>query len=116
MLCSVAKPHHMLPCVLFLPVFGACIQDPCTELCKQTAEELDQCIQEWPISWRELGYSSQLEFSNLCSTLWSVERSTLEPRSLDDAYEQCEEAYDFYDANTQTCDQLRALYILPAEY
>ena len=105
-----------MKCVVFLPLVAACVQDPCTELCRTTEEKLHRFLQERPGSWRGLGYSSQLEFSSLCSTLWAVERSTLEPRSLDDAYEQCEEAYTFYDANTQTCDQLRALYVLPVEY
>jgi len=95
---------------------GACSQDPCTELCKSTATTLNDCLQEWPAKWSDLGYSSELEFLELCSNLWAVERSTLEPRALDDAYEQCDEAIIFFDENTQNCDQLRALYLLPSTY
>ena len=97
-------------------ILGACTQDPCIDLCEKTGEELNQCLQDWPTQWRDIGYSSQIEFSDLCSNLWAVERSTLEPRALDDAYEQCEEARVFFDQNTQTCDQLRALYLLPPSY
>jgi len=115
MLFFVARFNNVIWLFCFA-ILGACTQDPCTDLCEKTAEELNQCLQDWPVQWQGIGYSSQTEFSDFCSNLWAVERSTLEPRALDDAYEQCEEARVYFDQNTQTCDQLRALYLLPSSY
>ena len=95
---------------------SGCTEDPCVALCEETAEQLRICLQDWPASWNDVGAQSRQDFSDTCSNLWAAERSTLEPRALDDAYEQCEEATEYLSENSQQCDQLRALYLLPASY
>jgi hypothetical protein len=102
--------------ILLLSIMSACTADPCVSLCEETTQQLGMCLQEWPATWSDVGAQSRQDFSDTCSDLWSVERSTLEPRALDDAYEQCEESVEYLSENTQQCDQLRALYLLPASY
>ena len=93
-----------------------CIKDPCTEMCAQVAEEIETCLQEWPVSWEVLSVDSQQEFTLSCQTTWSVERSILEPRALDDAYEQCSESLEYLTSNVHICDHLRAIYLIEENY
>ena len=90
----------------------SCAKDPCVQLCEQTAEQLDSCLQQWPVTWNDLGSDSREGFVDSCRNQWSAERSVLEPRALDDAYEQCEESNTYMPNNSQSCDQLRAIYLL----
>lgn len=94
----------------------SCAEDPCAQLCVQTAQELNSCLQEWPANWNDIGSTSRQDFSDSCRNLWAAERSTLEPRALDDAYEQCEESIVYLSNDAQQCDQLRAIYLLPIDY
>ena len=99
----------------FLAIFFmfGCATDPCAQLCEQTADQLDICLQQWPATWSEVGSDSREGFVDACTNQWSAERSVLEPRALDDAYEQCEESTTYMPNNSQSCDQLRAIYLLP---
>lgn len=94
-------------------MYMGCTQDPCVLLCEETANIVDECLEDWPATWSDIGAASRQEFSDSCRNQWAAERSTLEPRALDDAYEQCEESTTYLSGNTQRCDQLRAIYLLP---
>lgn len=94
----------------------ACSEDPCNQLCNDISSALDVCLSEWPATWTDLGASSKVDFSKTCSNVWAAERSVLEPRELDDAYEQCDESLNYVSNNQYLCDQLRALYLLPKTY
>ena len=94
----------------------ACAEDPCVQLCTQTAQELNSCVNEWPADCSDIGSNSRQDFSDSCSNLWAAERSVLEPRALDDAYEQCEESITYLSSSAERCDQLRAIYLLPIDY
>ena len=94
----------------------SCVQDPCILLCEETAGIIDECLKDWPATWNDIGATSQQDFSDSCRNQWAAERSILEPRALDDAYEQCEEATTYLSNNAQRCDQLRAIYLLPEDY
>ena len=112
--CGLWKMH--LRSIVFLTGLCACTADPCDQLCTDTTDALSICLEEWPATWSDVGASSKSDFSNTCSNLWAAERSTLEPRALDDAYEQCDESLLYLYNNSQLCDQLRAIYILPKNY
>ena len=102
----------LIPIILCM----SCTQDPCVQLCEETADIIDECVQDWPAAWSDLGASSRDDFSDSCRNQWAAERSVLEPRALDDAYEQCEESRVYLYDNSQRCDQLRAIYLLPEDY
>ena len=110
--------NHLTQYGLFfmLLVCVSCTQDPCVQLCEETANIIDECLEEWPATWGDIGSISRQDFSDSCRNQWAAERSSLEPRALDDAYEQCEEATTYQVNNTQRCDQIRAIYLLPEDY
>ena len=73
-----------------------------------------QCLKDWPAGWEDIDATGKRAFTLGCTNRWSEVRSSLEPRELDDALEQCDEtltAIDGMDADGSTCDTLRALYI-----
>ena len=96
-------------------LFG-CARDPCTQMCTEISQRMRTCLQEWPVSWEVFGVSSQEDFSNSCQTTWAVERSVLEPRALDDAYEQCNESLTYLSSDEYICDHFRALYLIDENY
>ena len=103
--------------LLFMLLSGInCTQDPCVLLCEETANTINECLEDWPATWSDIGATSRQDFSDSCRNQWAAERSVLEPRALDDAYEQCEEATTYLFDNTQRCDQVRAIYLLPEDY
>ena len=95
---------------------SGCAKDPCTQMCKEVAKRMGECLQEWPVSWEVFGASSQEDFSTSCQTTWAVERSILEPRALDDAYEQCNDARTYLSTDEEICDHFRALYLIDENY
>ena len=77
---------------------------------------LEQCLVDWPITWADLDATSKLDFQQTCRTGWASTRSSLEPRQLDDALNQCDESLAnlaAMRADGSACDQLRALYVQP---
>ena len=97
-------------------VCTSCTKDPCTLLCEETTTVVEECLDSWPATWNDIGTSSRQSFLDSCRNQWAAERSVLEPRALDDAYEQCEEATTYLFDNTQRCDQMRAIYLIPENY
>ena len=97
-------------------VLSGCIQDPCTSMCERVASQLQECLSDWPVSWEVFEVSSEQEFFDSCQTSWSIERSVLESRALDDAYEQCNESLDYLKSTTYICDEMRALYLIEEQY
>ena len=87
-----------------------------TKLCEETTAVVEECLDSWPATWDDIGASSRQSFLDSCRNQWAAERSVLEPRALDDAYEQCEEATTYLFDNTQRCDQMRAIYLIPEDY
>ena len=102
--------------LFFILTFTSCTQDPCALLCEETANTIEECLEAWPATWNDIGSTSRQDFSDSCSNQWAAERSVLEPRALDDAYEQCEESTNYLYINAQRCDQLRAIYLIPEDY
>ena len=94
----------------------ACVEDPCSSICIDVGRELGTCIEDWPVVWEDFNMRSEEDFTDTCKTTWSIQRSILEPRALDDAYEQCTESKEYLNNNAYTCDQLRAIYLLDDHY
>ena len=97
-------------------ILTSCIQDPCSLMCERIATQLQECLDEWPVSWEVFEVSSEQEFSNTCKTDWAIERSVLESRALDDAYEQCSESLVYLKTNSEICAQLRGVYLIEEIY
>ncbi|MEC7988104.1 MAG: hypothetical protein VX278_23260 [Myxococcota bacterium] len=102
--------------MVFLLLAIACIQEPCEQLCTDISNKLDECLVDWPADWSDFDVVRKEYFQQRCLNLWAVERSQLEARELDDAYEQCTEAVLYFDSNTETCDHLRATYLADPFY
>ena len=91
-----------------------CSPDPCTELCEDTTEALQQCLGEWSLDWEDFDASSQSDFQERCSNRWGEVRSNLVARELGDARDQCRETQLAIEASVETeesCDLLRAIYV-----
>ncbi len=92
-----------------------CANDECELLCGTVASRLDACIEEWPTEWQALDSTGRAAYRRECQATWASVRSDLEPRELNDALQQCEEAsvaLTRMSRSESTCDQLRALYLL----
>jgi hypothetical protein len=108
--------HH--PAMILLPLLlsTGCKQDTCNQLCIDVANDLDQCLDEWPVGWEEEGARTRASWRQTCQNQWADLRSRLEPRELGDALEQCEETsleLDRMARRGTSCDELRALYLEP---
>ena len=90
---------------------AGCGDDPCEKLCDKLKTKLNKCVNEWPIEWSELGADNASSFKASCENLWGVQRSNLEFRVLEDAYDQCDEALKTLTNDRQSCETLRALYL-----
>ena len=101
--------------ILFFLVFG-CIKEPCEQLCTEISNQLDECLVQWPATWSDFDVVREEYFQQRCLNLWAVERSKLEARELDDAYEQCTEASEYFTTNLEVCDHLRATYLADPYY
>jgi len=101
---------------MFFVLFLSCIQDPCETLCVNISSSLDECLEEWPVDWSEFDVVRKEYFQQSCLNLWAVERSNLEARQLDDAYEQCTESLEYFKDESHTCDHLRAIYLAEPYY
>lgn len=92
-----------------------CGADACESLCDDVALLLDECVDDWPLTWDELGAGGRVAYRNECRQDWSNLRADLESWELDDALAQCEEgsaALQRLTTNATSCDELRALYLL----
>jgi hypothetical protein len=92
---------------------GGCKPDRCEALCTRTSNRLGECLQSYSASWEDLDADSKADFDTQCQNLWRQERAELEPRELEDALNQCDEAMDALfelNASGEVCDQLRAIY------
>ena len=92
-------------------------QDRCEELCVQTTSLMATCMEDWPMTWEDLGADNRRTFRRACLNQWAETRASSEPRELDDALEQCDETLVDYDTLRQSgelCAALRALYADPA--
>ena len=93
-----------------------CNPDHCDDLCVATGRKLQQCFEAdlGDALWSDLDATSRSGFVSACQQRWSAVRADLEPRVLEDALDQCEEAgfdMDQMEREGTTCDQLRALYL-----
>jgi hypothetical protein len=103
-----------LATILALPLLVACQADPCDRLCDRLGNRLAECITDWPVDWEDFDTRSKLSFQQECREDWDVLRSSLEPRQVTDAMEQCEAGLAELVEMRQdgsVCDQLRALYV-----
>ena len=99
--------------ILFLLAAG-CKPDPCEQLCQRTTNRLAVCMQDWPVDWDDFDSTSRANFRTRCDNRWDEVRSSLEPRELEDARDQCSETLSEIAElrqNGEDCDHLRALYI-----
>ncbi len=104
-----------MPAFVVLASISGCGADKCESLCEDVALLLDQCVDDWPVTWDELGAGGRVAYRNECRENWSDVRSELESWELDDALAQCEEGSTALQRTTATatsCDELRALYAL----
>lgn len=103
-----------LATLFVLPLLLACQADPCDRLCDRLSNRLGECIVDWPIGWEDLDATSRADFQQGCREGWGELRTSLEPRQVDDALEQCEaglaELVEMR-RDGSVCDQLRALYV-----
>ena len=102
--------------LIAINILIACVEDPCSSVCIEVGQALNGCIDNWPAVWEDFNLRSEEDFTTTCQTTWSIQRSILEPRALDDAYEQCTESNAYLSNNVYTCDQLRAIYLLDETY
>ena len=96
-------------------LLSGCANDECELLCTTVASRLDACIEEWPSEWQAHDSTGRAAYRRECQATWASVRSDLEPRELNDALQQCEEAsvaLTRMSRSESTCDQLRALYLL----
>ncbi len=99
---------------LFAVLLFGCKPDPCEGLCQRTTNRLAACMQDWPVDWDDFDSTSRANFRTRCDNRWDEVRSGLEPRELEDARDQCEEASSELTRlrrEGEDCDHLRALYI-----
>jgi hypothetical protein len=95
---------------------AGCGQDDCEALCQNVSDRLDVCLDEWPVEWASLDARSRARFRGDCLDRWADVRVGLEPRELNDALEQCDDARAALAAlsrDRESCDALRALYVEP---
>ena len=100
---------------------GGCSSDPCEQLCVDLTAAIRRCRVAWGTSWEVLGGSGDTEYRNLCVRQWQNARTDLEPREIDLAEAQCDdarldlaalvEADQEGDLSDLDCDVLRALYL-----
>ncbi|HND30594.1 MAG TPA: hypothetical protein PLA94_11365 [Myxococcota bacterium] len=100
---------------------GGCSSDPCEQLCVDLTSAIRRCRVAWGTSWEVLGASGATEYRNLCVRQWQNARTGLEPREIDLAEAQCDDARldlaDLVAADQEgdlsdlDCDVLRALYL-----
>ena len=93
---------------------AACGADDCERLCTRSSNRLGDCLAQWPAQWDDLDAESRAAFEASCRQGWADQRTELEPRELEDALAQCEEALDHLAEIRQdgtVCDELRALYL-----
>ena len=102
--------------MFFLLISLGCVTEPCEQLCADLSNELDECLDDWPADWTEFDVARKEYFQQRCLNLWAVERSQLEARELDDAYEQCLETTAYFSENLDLCAQLRATYLADPYY
>jgi hypothetical protein len=93
----------------FALLASGCSDDTCYALCARVASRLGGCLDEWGVGWEYFDAEQQSDFGDRCREQWTAEKSTLEPRQLEDATEDCTTAADKIDA--MSCDEFRALYL-----
>lgn len=108
-------PASLVLAVGSAAVLPACGADDCEVLCEDVATLLDECVDDWPMTWDELGANGRISYRNECRENWSDLRADLESWELDDALAQCDEGRSELNrtaASASSCDQMRALYAL----
>jgi len=114
-----AGPGRGVALRALLVVIGlaGCQTDHCDQLCEVMRSRLGECLAEWPVDWEEVDARGAARFESQCQNRWAVVRADLEPRELQDALDQCQEASDAItalaaeDTGDELCDELRALYV-----
>ena len=98
---------------LLVALGSGCQPDRCEALCTRTSNRLSDCLASFPATWEDLDAVSKADFDTQCQNLWRQERADLEPRELEDALDQCDEALAALaelNASGALCDELRAIY------
>ena len=112
----VVGSNPTLATFFFSAFLAGCATDPCESLCTDVSNSLNQCLKDWPTNWTEFDYSSAGNYRSNCESRWFANRSGLESRELDDAYEQCEESAALLDKmGADDCNYLRAIYLADPE-
>ena len=95
-------------------LLGGCAQSPfssdsCERLCGEVTVRIAGCRESWGVDWQDLGAKKQSNFRSACVQQWKIDRAAMEPREIDLAHTECDDASDeLVDLN---CEQLRALYL-----
>ena len=92
----------------FVHVFFACQRDSCEVFCEQLRQDIQYCVNNGSLTWRDFDANSGTDFSQNCIDEWTLTRTRIEPRVLEDIEQQCEQAEETL---ARECDLLMALYL-----
>ena len=95
--------------LLFSIFFIACQRDSCELFCEELGRDIRYCINNGSLEWQDFEATSENEFSQNCVDEWTLMRTQIEPRVLEDIEQQCDAGAD---SLQKECDLLMALYLV----
>ena len=93
---------------IMLLLLISCTLNECHSLCGEVADALQECIQEWPVEWDDLGYSSRNDYFEVCKQQWNETQNSLNQSQENLALTQCENTLESLQTEPLDCDYLRA--------
>ena len=93
---------------IFLISFLACQRDSCESFCDQLGSDIRYCVNNGSLEWKDFDAISENDFSQTCIDEWTLTRTRIEPRILEDIEQQCDAGAE---SLSRECDILMALYL-----
>ena len=94
--------------ILLLFFLMGCQRDSCEVFCEQLRKDIQYCINNGSLEWVDFDADSATDFSQTCIDEWTLMRTRIEPRVLEDIEQQCEEGTESLE---RECDLLKALHM-----
>ncbi len=94
--------------LLLITFFFACQRDSCELFCEQLGRDIRYCVNNGSLEWKDFDATAENDFSQNCIDEWTLMRTRIEPRVLEDIEQQCDAGAE---SLQQECDLLMALYL-----
>ena len=94
--------------LFLITFFLACQRDSCELFCDQLARDVRYCVNDGSLEWEDFDAKSESDFSQNCIDEWTLMRTQIEPRVLEDIEQQCDVGAE---SLQRECDLLMALYL-----